>query len=375
MSDGGLLASVVISTYNRADALEPTLAALARQDTPAERYEVLVVDDGSTDQTSDVLAAADTPYQLRVIRHDENRGVSAGRNAGMREARGEYLIMLSDDLIVSPNFVSAHVRSLREFPGSWVVGGFRQLDALTDTAFGRYLDSLEARFAEERKTVELAPGIWEMSWPTARNLSLPTSDLDRTGLFDERFRTTCEDQDLAERARAIGIRFIYNDAIDCLHNDAAADLGRYCRFQERGASDTALFIALHGGPHTNAQIARVNGPLTRADPPTLVLAKLAKTALANKPTDMPWSASWRRRREPARPTPPWYAGIGTQSRSQSSGDGGRACVDGRRPSLTARGTIWRTGRTPERFRHPKGSRVGLSRGGRLVEAWRIRRVP
>ncbi len=241
------------------------------------------MDDGSTDETSDVLAAADTPYQLRVIRHDENRGVSAGRNAGMREARGEYVIMLSDDLIVSPNFVSEHVRTLREFPDSWVVGGFRQLDALTETAFGRYLDSLETRFAEERKTGELAPGIWEMSWPTARNLSLPTADLDRTGLFDERFRTTCEDQDLAERARAIGIRFIYNDAIDCLHNDAAADLERYCRFQERGASDTALFVALHGGPHRDSPIARVNGRLTRKDSLPLTTAKLAKSALANPP--------------------------------------------------------------------------------------------
>ncbi len=45
-----------------------------------------MVDDGSTDQTSDALAAADTPYEIRVIRHDENGGVSAGRNAGMREA-------------------------------------------------------------------------------------------------------------------------------------------------------------------------------------------------------------------------------------------------------------------------------------------------
>jgi len=280
VSEQELLASVVISTYNRADALGKTLAALGHQDIAAERYELIVVDDGSIDDTPGLLARADVPSALRTIRHETNKGVSAGRNAGMQAAVGRYLIMLSDDLIVSPNFIAEHVRTLNRFPGTWVVGGFRQLESLTATPFGRYLDALEARFTEERKSKPIAPGIWEMSWPTARNLSLPRADLERTGLFDERFRTTCEDQDLAERARAAGIRFIYNEAIDCLHNDAAADLERYCRFQEGGASDTALFVAVHGGPHLNSPIAHVNGRALASDTWQLRTQKALKSALA-----------------------------------------------------------------------------------------------
>ncbi len=61
----------------------------------------------------------------------------------------------------------------------------------------------------------------------------------------------------------MGIRFIYNDAIDCLHNDAAADLGRYCLFQERGASDT-VFSSRSTAAHIGTRsIARVKlGPAT-----------------------------------------------------------------------------------------------------------------
>jgi GT2 family glycosyltransferase len=121
-----------------------------------------------------------------------------------------------------------------------------------------------------------------MTWPTARNLSLPRSDLERTGLFDERFRTTCEDQDLAERARAAGIRFIYDDSIDCLHNDAAAELKRYCRFQERGASDTVLYL-MKSPLHKHAAIAVVNGPLRAGDTARLLVSKSVKRVLAASP--------------------------------------------------------------------------------------------
>ena len=104
-----------------------------------------------------------------------------------------------------------------------------------------------------------------MTWPTARNLSLPRADIERIGLFDERFRTTCEDQDLAQRARRIGIRFVYATEIDCVHNDQAADLARYCNFQERGARDTVALCGKSPELHGGAEIIRVNGPISRTD--------------------------------------------------------------------------------------------------------------
>ncbi len=274
------LASVIISTYNRCDALEQTLLALARQDIADDCYEVVVVDDGSTDATAEVLSQVEVPYALRVQRLAVNRGISAGRNAGLLAARGRYLILLSDDLIVGETFISAHVRTLERFPDAWVVGGFSQLDALRATPFGRYLDGLERGFQVARTGSPVAPGVFEMLAPTARNMSLPRSDVARVGLFDERFLVTCEDQDLAQRASERGVRFLYNADIRCIHNDQSADLHRYCSFQERGTTDTVRLCRKYPTVHGGAAVAAVNGPIRRSDRPRLMADKLLKSALA-----------------------------------------------------------------------------------------------
>ena len=180
------------------------------------------------------------------------------------------------------NFISGHLAVHERFPRSWVVGGFRQLDSLTDSTFGRYLDDLESAFDEGRREAVVAAGIWEMNWPTARNLSLARSDLDQTGLFDERFCTCCEDQDLAERARAAGIRFLYTDGLDGLHNDQAGDLERYCRFQERGAIDTVLYVAKSYSLHGQSALVSVNGPIRRGDGWSRVLTKVAKSVASSR---------------------------------------------------------------------------------------------
>jgi GT2 family glycosyltransferase len=284
-TENELVASVVVSTYNRADALAETLETLARQDLAHDRYEVIVADDGSTDHTWSVLEKTSTPYSLKAVRHEKNRGVSAGRNSGIHAARGRNLIFVSDDVLTPPNFIRRHVEMLERMPGYWVVGAFRQRDSLTDTPFGRYLDELEREFERARKSHEIAPGLWEMTWPTARNLSLPRADIQRIGLFDERFRTTCEDQDLAERARRVGIRFVYATEIDCLHNDQTADLARYCNFQERGARDTVALCAKTPELHGAAPITRVNGPISRTDGVPLVLKKMVKSMLVRRCRD------------------------------------------------------------------------------------------
>jgi GT2 family glycosyltransferase len=276
-------ASVIVSSRDRREALLATLRALATQSVPADAYEVLVVDDGSADGTYDAARALPVPYALRVLRHPESRGVAAGRNTAIREARGRVLILLSDDLLVPEGFVAAHLQALARHPGAWVVGGFRQLPSLRETPFGRYLDDLEESFTQARKQAPVGPDVWELSWPTARNLSLPRADFEAVGPFDERFRSTCEDQDLAVRARAAGIRFLYDASIDCLHNDQAGDLLRCCRAQRRGTHDTALFCAKHQGPHADSPIARVNGPWSARDGIAVGLKKGAKRVLSHDP--------------------------------------------------------------------------------------------
>jgi GT2 family glycosyltransferase len=274
-----LRASVIITTYNRREALRLTLAALGRQTIAPDEYEVIVVDDGSSDGTYEAARAVELPCPLTVLRHSENRGISAGRNLAIRNARGRYLICLSDDLLVPESFVATHVETLEGNPGFWVVGGLGQLPSLRETPFGRYLDDLEEGFNHARKLRPLGEGLWELHTPTARNLSLPGSDLEeKTGGFDERFRVTCEDQDLAYRARRAGIRFLYNESITCLHNDQAGDLVRCCRAQRRGTHDTALFCAKYPEVHGNSPFHQAHGYLSWNDGVRVAGMKLLRLA-------------------------------------------------------------------------------------------------
>jgi glycosyltransferase involved in cell wall biosynthesis len=277
------LVSIVITTYNRCDALAETLRALSRQTVSPNSYEILVVDNGCIDATSSFLAGCQMPCALKTFREPENVGIGAARNIALRHARGRYIIFVSDDLIVPENFIATHVETLERFQGYWVVGGFQQLDSLTETPFGRYLDRLENSFEESRKAAQLGPNIWEMSCPTARNLSIPRADLERTGLFDEQFRNSCEDQDLAHRASEMGIRFLYNAAITCLHNDQAGELMRYCQAQRRGAHDTVFFCAKYSAIHGGAAIAQVNGYVSLSDSTALMFRKIVKSVLATRP--------------------------------------------------------------------------------------------
>lgn len=272
--------SVVITTYNRREALEATLKALAAQTVPPDDYEIVVVDDGSTDGTWKFLEECHLPYGLTRLRQPANAGISAARNRAIRAAVGGILVFVSDDLIVPREFLATHLHTLESFPGYWVVGGFRQLDSSTDTRFGRYLDTLEKGFEEGRKLRSLGPNLWEMSWPTARNLSVRRDEIERAGLFDEQFRNTCEDQDLTHRARAIGIGFLYNTEITCLYNDQSGDLKRYCEAQRRGARDTVRFCAKYPAEHGQTPIARLNGFLAPGDGICGIARKLLKSFLA-----------------------------------------------------------------------------------------------
>jgi GT2 family glycosyltransferase len=275
-----LQASIIITSYNRREALIETLEALSRQSVPADQYEIIVVDDGSTDDTYTAVTELSLPCSIKCFRHPENRGISAGRNLAIANAAGHYLILVSDDLLVPEEFIAKHIESLKRFSGSWIVGGFQQLDSLTESSFGRYLDKMEKHYEELRKASPVAAEIWEMTLPTARNLSLPRADLDRTGLFDPQFRSSCEDQDLAHRAREVGIRFLYDASITCLHNDQAGDLKRCCRQQQRFAEQTVAFCDKYPTIHGDSQLSRVNGLISSRDSLAAIAKKLGKLFLS-----------------------------------------------------------------------------------------------
>ncbi len=104
MSEPSPVVSVIIPTYNRKESLLRTLDSLARQTYPADRMEVIVVDDGSTDGTTDAIASR---YAAVHLIQQANQGAAAARNAGVGLARGELLVFVDDDVTLHETYLQA----------------------------------------------------------------------------------------------------------------------------------------------------------------------------------------------------------------------------------------------------------------------------
>lgn len=132
-----MLISVVICAYNAADTLARALTSALNQDIPLEDYEVLLIDDGSTDQTPDIAGQFGKRHQnLRYVRFPINKGLVAACNYGLNACLGEYFIRLDADDEFDSRILSSCVEPLRS-------GG-------TDFV---YCDRYEAELDGSQKTV------------------------------------------------------------------------------------------------------------------------------------------------------------------------------------------------------------------------------
>jgi glycosyltransferase involved in cell wall biosynthesis len=112
--------SVVIPTHNRSDWLQLTLRSVLWQRDVS--LEAIVVDDGSTDGTADVVAGMRDP-RVRLLRHDTPRGVSASRNHGVEEAAGEWVAFVDDDDLWAPEKLARQIEAARGAGRAWVYAG------------------------------------------------------------------------------------------------------------------------------------------------------------------------------------------------------------------------------------------------------------
>jgi len=109
--------SVVVPTYNRADVLSRAIDSVLAQ--TVTDVELIVVDDGSTDDTQDRLRSYDDP-RLTVLRHPENRGGSAARNTGIEAATGEYVAFLDSDDTWRPRKLEVQLEALESRSAEWI---------------------------------------------------------------------------------------------------------------------------------------------------------------------------------------------------------------------------------------------------------------
>ncbi len=226
--------TVVLATYRRAETLRRTLSHLAAQDLEPERYEVLVVDDGSPDNTGAVVAEVQTsvPYALRYMRHD-NRGPGYTQNRGIEQARAPVVLLLADDIFLAPGALRAHLESHLVHPEGpvAVLGKVVQSPELTQTVFVSKWDPF--RFHELEDMTELPPYRF-----FAMNISVKRDFLLHNGLYLEhrgRGGPSCmEDLELGVRLGQRGLRVLYSKAALASHYHLVTLDQAITRWYERG---------------------------------------------------------------------------------------------------------------------------------------------
>jgi len=207
-----LEASIVIPTHNKLPLLLRTLDGLERQQDPGCEFEVIVVDDGSDDGTSEALTHRNPPYALTAIRHVKNKGRAAARNSGVRAAAGRLIIFLDDDMDTDPRFVAAHVKGHSREEKIALVGDVKTHPKANHSAVSRYLDT---RGAQKIRTKGELP----YKYFSTNNSSLVKAHLEAVGLFDESFMSYgFEDVEVAARlSKQLGVKFLFCPEAVSLH--------------------------------------------------------------------------------------------------------------------------------------------------------------
>ena len=275
--------SVIVPTYNSRDALELTLTAFNYQTYPFNKYELIVVDDGSSDDTGSLVDSCKTSYPLRYLRQD-NAGRCKARNVGIEMAKGDTLILNDADAIPVPDFIAQHVKSHHSDGSTVVIGGkYDMLTRWENKMYRPHLDALlntSGHFKEVRENVTRAQegksaipfilkediganfdGVQQYvfrksyhNWDSVYdvysetledfvipwvlcvtiNVSLPKALMMKAGLFDESFRCWgLEDTEMGYRLYQGGARFVYKEAATNYHQLHPSDYPKRWREHAR----------------------------------------------------------------------------------------------------------------------------------------------
>ena len=115
MTDFAYRFSVIVPTYNRLDEIRELIASLEEQSLPKERFEVIIVDDGSTDDTEQFIRKIQSEQKLNLSFHkQDHKGPGPARNTGMEHAKGEYYIFVDSDCIADKNWLASYDKALVE---------------------------------------------------------------------------------------------------------------------------------------------------------------------------------------------------------------------------------------------------------------------
>jgi glycosyltransferase involved in cell wall biosynthesis len=237
-------ASVVIPTHNRARLLDRVLESFARQTAGRSAFEVVVVDDGSTDDTEAVWSAYADRLDTRYVRIDP-AGTGAAKNAGIAAARAPVIVLADDDDLAAPDLVAEHVRVHTANPRTDIgVLGYTTWDpALPATELMHFVTEVSGFLWSYRTLRDGDVLDFHHFW--SGRVSVKRELLLESGGFDTQL-VALEDVELGYRLFGRGLRLVFTRrAMNYMLR--SFDFDTFCRRCERTGRGLARFQILHPG--------------------------------------------------------------------------------------------------------------------------------
>lgn len=231
--------SVQMCTYNRKEILSRALDALSRQTLPPDQFELVLVDDGSTDGTGEYVRSLRLLFALNFIQQP-NSGLAVGRNKGIRAAQGDIVLFIDDDIIAHPNLLKEHLQTHKRHPESVVKGWVNHIGDMDHPGPPKFT---------------MADISTAFFWTS--NVSVMRKYLVQAGWFDETFREYgWEDLELGLRLQSLGLVSRFNPRAIVFHYKKqwdAEEVAKLCRQAEAKARTAVMFLAKH--PHWRVRLA------------------------------------------------------------------------------------------------------------------------
>ncbi|MFD3257366.1 glycosyltransferase [Paenibacillus lentus] len=259
-------ASIVILAYNQQEIVKVCLSSLSRQSLmEGDSFEVVLVDNGSTDGTGEMVGqlAVDYPLIYRYIPRTEQSSRAASRNQGIVGASGDVVIFLDGDQIAAPGFIAEHLRVHRFADDKLVIGFRRYLEQGTickDRMVTRLFGEAELLPFEEDERLWLMErfsenaGAFRTAWHLffSCNISVRRDRLMEVGMFNDEFQGWgLEDSELGYRLEQAGGSFVFNKKALAyhVHHPSEFNEDRYAGWQ----ANLQHFISRHPSFEVEAQ--------------------------------------------------------------------------------------------------------------------------
>jgi len=233
--------SVQICSYNRSHLLERSLRALIAQDLPKDEYEIVFVDDGSSDGSADMARSLALESECRIkVLTKANDGLSRARNLGIRSCEGEVILFMDDDTFADPALLREHLAVHDEYPRCVVLGWVNHIEELDPQGPRQYVMADYSR---------------SFFWTS--NVSVRKKFVEEVGLFDEDFlEYGWEDLELGWRLKKLGLERRTNDKAIVSHYKPPKqkkDLPGMLR--QAASSGRSALVYIKKRPQINARLA------------------------------------------------------------------------------------------------------------------------